>query len=533
MTSLFKGKTVAFSGQICPSDKTRILTYLKQCGGKIVIYASNIDFLIVGSDYLEKYKYKSCRGHVLPFQKVLETIPVIPTMLWVDCYKPKGIGGIIGQRAPIAALTSWLSSWNLAEDSPRAALVTGPPGIGKTTTVHIIVRDLGYDLIELNASNERSASAIRGWFDEALRSQCVGRRRVVVMDEVDGMSSGDRGGVAELGRIVRSCAFPIICIANERTPRMRPLSSHCLDIRFQRPTRVTIASALMPIVLAHKLNITLSGLEKLCEQNGNDIRSILNYLQFSSIRPCSSSSASAGSSAKDELLRIDTFSAAGRLFSKSGTLDSRSNLVFIDFGMVPLMVGEGYIGAAAKSGGTDAEKLKRCALSADFVGDWDILDTRIRRTQNWSLLPAATVFVAGAAYSTEGSAPFNIFPTWLGKNSKRMKHMRNLREIQHRLTGNFLDRLDILRSRLFAPGLTAEQIVIHLDGLGLTRDDMLETMVDLAYSDNEIVMDGKLKSAVTREWKKRHAEDIKKGVSEETSEEIVDDENESVDFVED
>ena len=218
MNALFKRKIVAFSGTIDPVSKNRILSFLQTCDAKIVIYAANIDFIIVGPDYLQKYKCRNQKqAHILPFTKVLETIPKIQTMLWVDQYKPQQLSEIIGQKTAIGALVDWLKNWG-ADDAPKAALVTGPPGIGKTTAVHIIVRDAGYDMIELNASNERSASAIRNWFDEALRSQCVGKKRVVVMDEVDGMSSGDRGGVSELGRIVRSCSFPIICIANERTP---------------------------------------------------------------------------------------------------------------------------------------------------------------------------------------------------------------------------------------------------------------------------------------------------------------------------
>ena len=369
MNSIFKEKNVAFSGNIPSLEKTKLTKYLNLCGAKLVICASNIDFMIVGPDYLEKYKCKTFKPvHILPFQKVLETIPVPQTELWVDRYKPKRLSEIIGQKNQIESLLGWLRNWP-PNDGPRGALVTGPPGIGKTTAVHLLVVDSGYTVVELNASNERSGTAVRRWFEEASRSHCVGAKRVVIMDEVDGMSSGDRGGVGELGRIVRSCSFPIICIANERSPKLRPLSSCCLDVRFVRPTRTVIAKALMDsVVKDQRLQVNPSALETLCERNGNDIRSILNYLQFSS----RSSSASAAASTKDELLRVDAFSAAGRLFGNSaGSVDDRSNLVFVDFGLVPLMVAEGYVGAAAKSAGGDQEKLARCIRSAEYLGDWD------------------------------------------------------------------------------------------------------------------------------------------------------------------
>ena len=531
MNSIFKDKKVAFSGNIPFLEKAKLTNYLNICGAKLVICASNIDFMIVGSDYLAKYKCKTFKpAHILPFQKVVETIPVPQTELWVDRYKPRRLSEIIGQKTQIESLLGWLRNW--PADGPRGALVTGPPGIGKTTAVHLLVVEAGYTVVELNASNERSAAAVRRWFEEASRSHCVGAKRVVVMDEVDGMSSGDRGGVGELGRVVRSCSFPIICIANERTPKLRPLASCCLDIRFVRPTRTVIAKALMDgVVKEQRLPVGASTLETLCERNGNDIRSILNYLQFSSRSSSSSSSSVIASTTKDELLRVDAFSAAGRLFGSSGTIDDRCNLVFVDFGLVPLMVAEGYIGAAAKSGG-DQDKLARCIRSADCLGDWDIIDTRLRKTQSWNLLPSATMAVVSAAKAAEGPAPFQIFPSWLGKHSKRLKHARNLRDLSRRSgISSMLDCADTLRTVLFAPG-TAEEVVSRLVDLRLTRDDMLETLVDTAFPLTEFNMDSKLKSAITREWKKAHKDDAvnTKEVSDEMGDIDETEDTESVDI---
>ena len=56
------------------------------------------------------------------------------------------------------------------------------------------------------------------------------------MDEVDGMSSGDRGGVAEMIKYIDTTLIPIICICNDRdSPKVRSLASHCYDLSFSRP----------------------------------------------------------------------------------------------------------------------------------------------------------------------------------------------------------------------------------------------------------------------------------------------------------
>lgn len=75
------------------------------------------------------------------------------------------------------------------------------------------------------------------------------------MDEVDGMSS-DRGGVAALIEQIKLAKVPIICICNDRGhQKMKTLSNHCYDLRFQRPNKVTVIKRLNQI--ANKEGLTV------------------------------------------------------------------------------------------------------------------------------------------------------------------------------------------------------------------------------------------------------------------------------------
>ena len=61
------------------------------------------------------------------------------------------------------------------------------------------------------------------------------KKQVVIMDEVDGMSSGDRGGVQQLISLIKKTRIPIICICNDRSsPKIKSLANHCLDLRFRK-----------------------------------------------------------------------------------------------------------------------------------------------------------------------------------------------------------------------------------------------------------------------------------------------------------
>ena len=542
--------TVALCG--VDADYDRLVSFVSSSGHTVVPWASNISRLVCGDSAAGLWKVAEARRLGIAVVTAVSVLAEAQraSELWVTRYTPRRLRDMIGGTGPITELSAWLTGWGGAS-AVRGALVTGPPGIGKTTAVGLIVRGCGYELVEFNASDERSASAVRRYFDEAKRSGVCGKRRVIVMDEVDGMSTGDRGGIGELAKVIAGCSFPIICIANERgTPRLRPLASCCLDIRFQRPTKTVIAKALFErVVRAEKLGYTVGQLEELCERNGNDIRSVINALQFSATslvgggKDPHSLQLKAGTKdphslqlkagTKDELQRVDAFSATGRIIGGGDSRSVKEELVFLDYGMIPLMVAEGSIAAAGKPrNGIRDEKVlvQRCATAGSHLGDYDILDRRIRGSQTWSLMPYAVSAVVSTAVSVEGIAPFQIFPSWLGKQSKRLKHRRWLRDMRSRgvLSGSgegMLDTLDCLRSMLFVKGKTATEIVGKLVDIGATRDDMLETITDMTYKEDleRVALDTKTKGGITREWKKIETKLTVSRVKPETADVDVDD----------
>lgn len=503
-TSFLFNKTVALSGL----DRATVSSVLIHT--RIIPWSPTISALLIGDTVDGRWKVAAAGRlgiPIIPFSKLKSK----EAALWADKYAPKKSKDIIGNTESIKALYEWLNDWTVEKE--RAVLITGPPGIGKTTSAHLVAKLCKLDIIELNASTERSAKAIKDVFKEASDASHIGKKRVVIMDEVDGMSSGDRGGIGALAGMIKTCSFPIICIANERgTPRLRPLTSACKEIKFFRPVRSIVAKSLMNTVIASEgLKISLGDLEELCERNGNDIRQILNFLQFHL------SSSSKGKT-KDELLRIDVFSATGRLFGFEGTPITRSEYCWVDYSMVPLMVAEGYVGAVAKSRGSDEERLQRLVSASDLISEYDIMDQRIHRKNEWGLLPLAMTMVSYAAAATKGPAPFQLFPSVLGKMSKRAKHRRLYKELAGRVGGSaaeMYDAVNTYRTCLFSLK-DAETVCDTLVGYRLSRDIMMDTLTETVFTGDElsVAMDSKLKSAVTRAWKKRGIVEIEKATGE-------------------
>lgn len=547
--SILQSGSVAVSGI---SDAAAVSSFLSNIGVRVVPWCERARALVAGTRSTGRWKHAEALRLGIPIISEADLLSApaatgpVETELWVDKYKPRKLKEVVGNAEGLSVLQTWLSGWTVDMSAPHGALVTGPPGIGKTTAVHLLCAAVGYGVVEFNASDARSAGTIRTIFEDAAKSGCVGARRCVVMDEVDGMSSGDRGGIGELARLIRGCSFPVICIANDRGgQRLRPLISACLDIRFSRPMKTTIAKTLLTRVCEPEgIKIKAADLEMLCERNGNDIRAILNFLQFSY-------GFGRRAGAKDELQRVDAFTAAGRLFGYHGDavagpkynmLDTRMNLVFVDHGMVPLMIGEAYAAAAGRGRGSETERLEACAAAADRMSSWELLDARIHRNQAWGLLPAAAVAVVSAAAAARGPAPSQIFPSLLGKMSKRGKLRRTQGDLRRRAgLGSeeaLADARGLLRARLFVSSGDAGRICDTLEGMGLTRDDMFETLTETVFTGDEktVALDTKLKTAITREMNKRSEKSVRVrgGVSDadDADEDIVDSDDEFlIDFL--
>jgi len=104
---------------------------------------------------------------------------------------------------------------------------------------------LRYEVLELNASDVRSKGKLQDVLMGAAMCGAIGmdakanKKRVIIMDEVDGMGGNeDRGGVQELLSVIKKAKVPFICICNDRQhQKIRSLAAHCFDLRLRRPTK--------------------------------------------------------------------------------------------------------------------------------------------------------------------------------------------------------------------------------------------------------------------------------------------------------
>lgn len=204
--------------------------------------------------------------------------------LWADKYKPKNVAEMC---YPTYAnrLKQFLLDWatNVKNDpvkAHRGALLSGPPGVGKTTAVHVVAKELGATVIEYNASDFRSKKSLREQVSSITNNTVLGAQRfVLLMDEVDGC---DLGGVSEVIAMLKVTRAPILCTCNDRWhPKLRTLINYVDDIKFSRPPCNLVTDWVCKRVLAYE-NVSLPAqiLQDIIKKEGGDIRSILTNLQM-------------------------------------------------------------------------------------------------------------------------------------------------------------------------------------------------------------------------------------------------------------
>lgn len=256
-------------------------------------------------------------------------------LMWTEKYRARKFTELVGDDRTHRSVMHWLKRWDdvvfpgssrpkskarknadqTAEERPhrKILLLTGPPGLGKTTLAHVCAKQAGYEVQEINASDERSSNVVKGRIRDMVGTENVkgvdrktaagsvrkaGRPVCVIVDEVDGVVGGS-GGSGEGGfvkalidlvaldqrnsnkgssqntstnkkkkgdnfRLLR----PLILICNDvYHPSLRPLrqSTAAEIIHVKKPAINTVVTRMQSIFDKENVPFDSDGVRKLCE----------------------------------------------------------------------------------------------------------------------------------------------------------------------------------------------------------------------------------------------------------------------------
>jgi len=259
------------------------------------------------------------------------------TMMWTEKYRAKKFTDLVGDERTHRSVLRWLKGWDpivfpgsnrpkpkskvqegITEERlhRKILLLTGPPGLGKTTLAHVCARQAGYEILELNASDERSRDVVKGRIRDSVGTENVkgvniktaggnvrkaGRPVCVVVDEVDGVvggssANGEGGFMKALIDLValdqkNTSAFgaghagpmtskrkkkgdtfrllrPLILICNDiYHPALRPLRSSIVAeiIHIRQPPLDKVVARLKNVFELEGISCDGDGIRRLCE----------------------------------------------------------------------------------------------------------------------------------------------------------------------------------------------------------------------------------------------------------------------------
>ncbi len=315
-------------------------------------------------------------------------------MDWAAQYRPQRLQDIIGNGQAIRQIAEWGKTWHTGA---RPLILYGKPGIGKTTAAHALARDMGWDVIELNASDQRTKGIIEkiAGAGSTTASLTGTGRRLIIFDEADNIhGNADRGGARAIADVIRSSRQPIILIANDLYGLDPSIRGLCDTVPFRAILAKTIASHLRYLCVKEGTDCDPAALQHIADNSGGDMRSAINSLQAAAIGADHVGSGDVHTSQKDERTSIFELIAAIHAGADDNTLLRYAREVDDTPDTIEQWIEESV--SAVKGTGEKAYAYQTLATADRFIG-------RTYRRQYYTLWKyASALMVMGPAEAAGG-----------------------------------------------------------------------------------------------------------------------------------
>ncbi|MEK6843482.1 MAG: replication factor C large subunit [Candidatus Micrarchaeota archaeon] len=380
------------------------------------------------------------------------------SQIWLQKYAPLTLKEIAGNEDAKEEMRKWALEIERGKKAPPL-LLHGTYGVGKTSAARALANEMGWDILETNASDLRDSENLKKLYGmSSTTTSLFGNRRLILIDEIDSVS--DRQEFAALMQIIKDSEQPIALIANDIwDQKLSSIRFICKQIEFRKINSASIRKKLAEIELLE--NITDGEIAETIAKNASgDIRGAINDLQATQ-----NSIYSETINKRDRESNI--FEAVRAVFKTMKYSEA-------------LKAGEGYntseydlfIKWLDENIALEYEDIAEQAMAYHWLSRGDIFKGRIMARQNWGYLKYVyAISTAGVALSKKDTyRKFSKyqFPSAIKMLGQTKKNRDLLKGLKRRLAKKIHVSLDDARE--FLPILTG------IDGFNgymeLTEDEI-------------------------------------------------------------
>jgi len=199
------------------------------------------------------------------------------TLPLIEKYRAKSFKEIKAQDLAIQEIINFYKKF----PAKKALILNGPVGTGKTCLAIALANEFNLELFELNASDLRNRIKLEEVLKPATAQQSLFKKgKLILMDEADGITTSDRGGLPELLALIDKTHHPIIITANNIWQRkFNLLRKKCEMINLKELKQETILEIINSVLQKEQKQLKPEIIAFISQNSKGDVRAALNDLQ--------------------------------------------------------------------------------------------------------------------------------------------------------------------------------------------------------------------------------------------------------------
>lgn len=196
-------------------------------------------------------------------------------------YKPRKLNDIKGNTFSLKLLKDCVVNFRKG----KGVLLYGWNGVGKSVSVYALANELGYEVIELNASDYRDKDSIKNIIGESSKQRSLFKKgKIILIDDIDNFNVKDRGGIHAISEVIEESEFPIVMTGIDIwDSKLKSIRNKSKLIEFKKLANNEIYTFLKEICEKECIKFDEGLLKKISRRANGDLRASLNDLQNSII----------------------------------------------------------------------------------------------------------------------------------------------------------------------------------------------------------------------------------------------------------